>query len=528
MENNKLSWYAFICSSSQNPDFQVAAIDGHEALGTTYRFMLDLVSSNFNLDLSELITKTATLEMDPWGAGTSIFNGVITQAQSLRDVAGGKMLYRVVLEPKLAQLRYTILNKAYINDSTGLDTIDIIKQVLERNNLVDGKDFDLSKISATPRKRSLFMQYQESDLDFVTRWLEFEGMYYYFVQDYDKKTEKLFFIDNNSSFATDSIGLKYRPYGSIAMDQYKSSLTHFNEISNIVVKDVSLKNYDFRKSQDMVSANASNSSISWGQRMWFGDDLRANDEASHYASIRAEALNISHQLVEGICFATGLFPGSQISIEDHPRKNLNDKFRVISIHHQGSQAGFGIQKNEQDSSGEENFYTAKFTAIPEATPFRLQIQTPRPYISGYLPALVKSNITGAADLDEWGRYKVGLVFEEKGEVSIRVRMATPYNSPSDEGQTGLHFPLLPDSEVMLCFMDGNPDQPVIAGALNTSLSLSPVNHNNPTKNRLFSKLGNEIHMDDDDKTQGVRMRSSKGAGMMFIGSFGGDFEKNTS
>jgi type VI secretion system secreted protein VgrG len=524
MAQSELSWYQFSCSSSQKVDFQVASIDGQEALGTTYRFVIDLVSSNLHIDLGELIQKSATLVLSPWNATQTVFNGMITQAESFEHVAGEKMMYRVILEPRVAQLADSILNAAYSNDILGLSTADILKKILERNGFNNGVDFDLSKLSAPARKRVFVMQYQESDLDFMHRWCEFEGIFYYFIQDPDKKIEKIIFIDNNSSFSTNAVALKFRPYGSIAIDQYQSSLTKLSEAHRVVTREVHVQNYNFRKSQNDISAKKSDPNLSWGKRMWFGGDFRDNNEANHYAKIRFESLQVDQLKVTGRGFATGIYPGSKVSIDDHPRGNLNTSFRVTSVHHQGSQAGFGIQTRADATDVENNFYQSEFTAIPEATPFRMAIKTPRPMIAGYLPAIVQSDMRGNADLDRWGRYRVKLVFENSGEVSTRVRLATPYNSPSDLGQSGMHFPLLPHSEVMLAFMDGDPDQMVIAGALNNSQSLSPVNHNNPAKNRMLSKIGNEVHLDDDDKTSGVRIRSAKGSGMFFIGSFGGNFD----
>lgn len=524
MAQSELSWYQFSCSSSQKVDFQVASIDGHEALGATYRFVIDLVSSNLHIDLEEIIQKSATLVLSPWNAPQTIFNGIITQAESSENVAGEKMMYRVILEPRVTQLADSIINVAYSNDISGLSTADILKKILERNGLNHGVDFDLSKLSAPVRKRAFVMQYQESDLDFMNRWCEFEGIFYYFIQDTEKKIEKIVFVDHNSSFSTNAVSLKFRPYGSIAIDQYQSSLTRFGEIHRVVTREAHVQNYNFRKSQNEISAKKSDPKLSWGQRMWFGGDFRDNDEANHYAKIRIESLQLDKLKLRGQGFATGIYPGSKVSIADHPRGNLNTNFRVTAVHHQGSQTGFGVQTQASASESENNFYQSEFTAIPEATQFRMAIKTPRPMISGYLPAIVQSDMRGNADLDRWGRYRVKLVFENSGEVSTRVRLATPYNSPSDLGQSGMHFPLLPDSEVMLAFMDGDPDQMVIVGALNNSQSLSPVNHNNPAKNRMLSKIGNEVHLDDDDKTSGVRIRSAKGSGMFFIGSFGGNFD----
>jgi type VI secretion system secreted protein VgrG len=524
MAQSELSWYQFRCSSSQTVDFQVVAIDGYESLGSTYRFVIDLVSSNLQIDLDELIQKNASLVLSPWNASQSTFHGIITQVESSDHVSGEKMMYRVVLEPRVVQLAYSIRNVAYSDEMSGLATYDILKKILESNGLTNHIDFDLSKLNPISRKRSFVMQYQESDFDFMHRWLEFDGVFYYFVQDNVTNREKIVFIDNNITFPGDNKILKFRPYGSIAIDQYQNSLTHFNELHQVVIGKVHLQNYNFRKAQNKISIDTPAIGRDWGKRMWFGGDIRGLIEMADFVKLRLESLHVDKCQVKGKGFATGIYSGLKITIEDHPRENLNVSYRITEVHHQGSQAGFGLQSSLDSVERDDNFYQSSFTAIPEDTQFRLKMKTPWPSISGYLPGIIQSDLTGNADLDRWGRYKVKLVFEGSNNVSTRVRLATPFNSPSDVGNTGMHFPLLPGSEVMLTFMDGDPDQLVIIGALNNSQSLSPVNQDNPAKNRILSKIGNEVHLDDDDATSGVRIRSAKGAGLFFVGSFGGDFD----
>jgi type VI secretion system secreted protein VgrG len=107
MADSTLGWYALSTDSSQNTEFQVAAMDGVEALGETYYFDLDLVSPNFNLDLSELLGTGATFSFSPWGADQRYFHGVLTRIEAVREVDSGSMLYRARLEPHAAKWQTT-------------------------------------------------------------------------------------------------------------------------------------------------------------------------------------------------------------------------------------------------------------------------------------------------------------------------------------------------------------------------------------------------------------------------------------
>jgi uncharacterized protein involved in type VI secretion and phage assembly len=81
---------------------------------------------------------------------------------------------------------------------------------------------------------------------------------------------------------------------------------------------------------------------------------------------------------------------------------------------------------------------------------------------------------------------------------------------------------------MLAFMDGDPDQPVIVGVLNNSLYPSTVNNANNTVNRIVSRLGNELHMDDTVQTPGIRMQTPNGSGAVLLGAFGGQFGRDST
>jgi len=522
--STNLSWYTFTSDDKQNADFKVAAIDGYESLGNSYHFTIDLSSSNVDLDLLSLIGKPASLELAPWNGEKVFFYGIVTTAKSLGQIAGDNLLYRVELEPRLSKLRHNITNSAFAETSSSLTIADVIKKVLDRNGLTTNVDFDVSKLSAPVYKRSFIMQYQESDYDFLSRWLELEGVYYYFEHDSITKKEKIVFVDNTSHLTSDSIELNYRPFESVALDQYKTTLLEFFENRQAGTKSVVTKNYNFRQASNEIKAQVDNQAVAWGNRYWFGDNLTNNDQAQHYSKIREESINLRSTYFEGRAYAAGIKPGVKISVSAHCRNSLNASYRVIKVRHQGTQTGFGIQRSEKTSANiDENFYSVSFEAIPENNQFRLPLVTPRPRISGYLPARVQADVSGDVDLDEYGQYRVKLLFEQDDTVSVRVRMATPYNSPSETGHTGFHFPLLKDSEVALAFMDGDLDQPVIVGVFNNSLSLSPVNYSNPNKNRIVSKLGHEFHLDDESSTRAMRMHSAQGGGMMMIGSFGGNF-----
>ena len=532
MADSTLGWYAFNPVTSQQTDFQVAAFDGTERLGGAYCFDIDLVSSNFDLDLSEFVGTPAALSMQPWNGALRFFHGVVTAAEMVHTVAEDKALYRMRLEPRLSMLRQTVLNLAYLDSVNGLALSDLVQQVLNRQGLELGQDYQL-QLGTPITRRSFVMQYRETDLDFLTRWLEFEGAFYYFIQGDAQGQESIIFIDDVSALPPNTLDLKYRPGGGISMDQYATSLTKLGEARKAITQTVALLNYDYRHAQDLVDTTSDVQSPSWGQVFNYGDDLRNNDQANSYAGLRAQALDAQSQVFRGETFASGLTVGATISVTGHPRQAFNTNFMITQVRHRGTQAGFGV--SVPDAAGrpsDQNYYIAEFEAIVAQTPFRLQLQTPRPKVSGYLPAQIDSDDGQTAALDRYGRYKVQLLYDAAAHDTMKgsawVRLAAPYQGPGQTGDTGIHFPPSLGTEVMLAFMDGDPDQPVIVGVLNNSLYPSTVNNANNTVNRIVSRLGNELHLDDTVQTPGIRMQTPNGSGAVLLGAFGGQFGRDST
>ena len=520
-----MGWYVFDVSTSQNCDFQVISIDGIESLGKPYSFDVELVSSSYDLDLSQLIGLPATLTVQPpWGSSSSFYHGIITRIESLKVSNQGVMHYRVRLEPRYSRLKQTTLNYLYTNNIQGYALSDLINSVMGRQAFSSGSDYQVN-VASPAMTRDFVMQYCETDFDFLQRWIEYEGACYYFSQ--EATTEKIFFIDDVRSIPSKTHDLRYTPPGMFGVDQYGSSLLNLDSVQNLAIKTWEVDNYNYEKAQDLVTGTQVNADALWGNHFLFGGGLKENDVAQKYALYRGQASMAKTFTAHGKTFVSGIAPGDKVNVTEHPRKLLNAQYRVVSVRHLGSQGGFGLSTPAGDSDQEAlaTYYTAEIELIPVSTPFRLPLITPAPKIAGYLPGLIDGEGDGKVpELDKYGRYKVKFPFSfnsyDPGKASAWVRFASPFNGIGQYGNSGFHFPLLKGTEVMLVFEDGNPDLPAISGAMANSLAPNTVTDHNPTLNRIVSYSGNQMHLDDTSNTGGIRLLSSKGA-LFTLGAFGG-------
>jgi type VI secretion system secreted protein VgrG len=144
-----------------------------------------------------------------------------------------------------------------------------------------------------------------------------------------------------------------------------------------------------------------------------------------------------------------------------------------------------------------SFYRNSFRAIPASRAYRPPRITPRPRIHGLLSRVVKSNAVGRrARIDPKGRYTVQFHFDTaaggSAKASRPVRMAQPHAGPG----YGMHFPVKPGTEVLLGFIDGDPDRPIIVGAIPNESAPSPVTASNAHVNQIRTVSGIVVELDD--------------------------------
>jgi len=168
-------------------------------------------------------------------------------------------------------------------------------------------------------------------------------------------------------------------------------------------------------------------------------------------------------------------------------------------------SGLGAELAEGER---ETWYRNTFTVLPAEVQFRPERKTPKARFNGVLNAKIDAAGSGQyAELDEQGRYKIILPFDtsgrKDGKASAWVRMMQPYAGSGH----GMHFPLHKGTEVLLSFIDGDPDRPIIAGAVTNPETPSLVNADNQTKSRLVSASGNEFHMEDQAGKERILLNS---------------------
>lgn len=484
--------FSFVSEAYSDNPFEVVSLDGHEAISRLFQFDLVLVSDNAAIDFSAMLNRPACLRIHAAdGSGDAPYHGILSAFEQLHR-AGGYVFYRAVLAPRLSRLALFRVSDVYLDEQT----IPAIIEGVLHGSRVSRADYAMT-LTGAYRQRSFVCQYEETNLDFISRWMEKEGIHYYF--DHDNGHDRLMVIDRREALPMQAMRSAYRPVDELDAGIAPDSVQSFIHRRKPLPHRVLLQEYNYRKADLELLAEAVVDADGVGDFMIYGENFRDQEEGRRYAALRAEELVCAAHLYCGESTVAGLRSGRFMELAGHYRDDFNARYLVTEVQHSGSQAGAllaGI-RSPFSEEGKSTFYRNSFQAIPEMMQFRAARFTPRPKVAGTMSARIDSEGEGDhAEMDEFGQYKVQLPFDRPGKAanrgSARVRMASPY-SGSDHG---MHFPLYKGAEVLLSFTDGDPDQPVIMGSVPNSSNPSLVSNANAAANGISTKGGNQLYMGD--------------------------------
>ena len=505
MAENSKPKFLFESKAVDKNTFTVVKFKGTECLSTIYRFSITLISEKANLDLDSILQNPAefTIKRDD---GDIPFKGILSSFEQMHQAAG-IVFYRAELVPKLWWTTLTHCNQIFLNENAQ----GFIDGVLQKGGLKQGLNFDFKLQSSYPSWEYI-CQYNESHFNFVSRWMERYGMYYYFEQ--TDQGEKMIITDTHISHSPMSEGtsLSYSPPSNLDFTKREEIVKNFMLKQQPLPKKVLLKDYNYQKPSLEMTSEAEVSPHGMGEIYLYAEHFLTPSDGDKLAKIRAQEYICREKVFHGVSTVPYVRTGYVFELKDHYRQDFNQHYLTTEVTHEGSQeaylvSGLGLHLSE----GEDRlYYRNTFTCIPAATQFRAERKSFKPKFTGSMNAKVDASGSGKyAELDSQGRYKVILPFDESGrhngKATTWLRMAQPYGG-SDHG---MHFPLHKGTEVLLTCIDGDPDRPIIQAAVPNPETPSLVTDSSQTKCMITTGGQNHIHMEDQAGSERILMHTPK-------------------
>lgn len=424
----------------------ITRFDGSEGLSELFTFNIEAFSEAEDVDFDAALGAKCTVTVTS-SEKTRHFNGILVEAQwtGFRENLHS---YRLVLRPWLWLLSRVSDCRIFANKTAP----EIISDIFGKHGFATVE----KKLTENYKPIEYYVQYRETDLDFVTRVMEEFGIYYFFRHDDGDHT--LVLADAKSSHAPLPGGAKI-PFRQVeASRRREPHLSHWAPGRRFNTGRVVLNDYDYLKpSASLLSESESASGYQNSKLETFDYPGRyvEKSDGEKYAKVRLEAEQASDNRSQGVGTVVGLFPGALMTLSDHPAGSQNREYLVVRATHAVSTELF----RSGASSGGEETYSGRYEFLPSDKPFRALLLTPKPVVRG--PQTAKVVGDGEIDVDEHGRIIVQFHWDRKKDESRRVRIGQVW---SGKNWGGIFIPRV-GMEVIVEFLEGDPDQPLVVGTV---------------------------------------------------------------
>jgi type VI secretion system secreted protein VgrG len=480
-----VSDHDFLSAATPAADaLELESFSGQEELSSPFLYTLQFLSKDRKLDFKKLMGKAVTITIVLPDKSKRYICGLVT-----RFVESGydpkHTLYVAELRPWLWLLTLHADNRIFQNKSVP----EIIEEVFSDLGL---KDFKKS-LKGTYAKREYCVQYQESSFDFVSRLMEDEGIFYYFEHSDGKHMMVL--ADDSDGYATCTGSTEVR----MGLDDSPNCLRDCTFEETLVTTGYALTDYNFEIPSTDLFVKTGGGSPALVVYDHPGNYAKKND-GEKLAKLRIEAMEHAQKVLRASGNCRGFVVGGKFKLTKHDRADLNQEYVIRSVSHLADRGNYGNS----------------IEALPASVVFRPARRTRRQMALGSQTAVVVGKSGEEIWTDKYGRVKVQFPWDRKGKKdensSCWVRVTQHW---AGKGYGTFFLPRI-GQEVVIAFIDGNPDRPLITGAVYNAEQTVPYplpdNQTKSTTKSRTSKGGggfNEIRLEDKKDSEEIYIHAQK-------------------
>jgi len=475
-------------------------MSGTERLGRLFEYNLELASENPQIKAEDIVGKNVTIRLDLGAGRTRYFNGHVNRFIQL-TTAGQLARYRAIVVPWLWLLSRTADCRIFQERTVP----EIIKQIFRDRGFTNFED----GLTGSYRKWEYCVQYRETDFSFVSRLMEQEGIYYFFKHENGKHS--LVLADSYSAHEP------YPEFGELKYHSADKGTAEEECISDWMVEthlqpgSYALQDFDFTNTTKDLKAraikNRKHAHASFEIYDYPGEYTETG-VGEGYVRKRIEELQAQYEVATAESDSRGICTGFTFSLTDHPRSDQKREYLITS-------ANYTIQGDEIFSASggaSECIYSCSFTAIDSSQPFRSPRITAKPSISGPQTAIVVGLSDQEIYTDKYGRVKLKFHWDRYSKAdensSCWIRVAQVW---AGKKWGAMYIPRI-GQEVIVEFLEGDPDRPIITGRVYNAQAKPPYDLPN---NKTISTLKSNSSEDGQGFNE-IRFEDLKGEEQIFI------------
>jgi type VI secretion system secreted protein VgrG len=472
-------------------DVQVQSYRAREGISLPYEVEIEIATSDPSFRVEDCVRRRMLLEVSDAQGGVRHYDGLPDRVGFVA-AAGDRLFFQIRLRPALAALEHREGSRIF----QGKSPVDVVKEILEDA----GVDRDVEwRLRQTYAAREILCQYRETELNFMDRILEDEGIFYFFLHSADG--HKLVFADDPGAFTAQEgrapVVLSPRQGGAAGTQP----LLELRRTRTLRATEVVLRDYDFEKPDLPPTASMPAPGNVPIRHFQYPGGFTAGADGSRRARGRISALRGDADVCRGKSRAAGLACGTPVMVEGANEAFLNGEIVVTELRSEG-------RHGEEACENE-------FAAIPRGAPFAAPHRARRPKIRGVQAAVVTgpSNEPQAIHVDKYGRVKVRFLWDRSGKQDDT---SSSWLRVSQLGLGGSMALPRVGWEVSVAFLDGDPDRPVVLGRAYNAESTPPYAQPGAAADGSLKSMAtpggaghNEIKMSDTAGKQGMSISSQK-------------------
>ncbi len=425
---------------------------GHEGISRLFSFHLDLLSEKNSISFQDIVGQKITIRVTHFDGSERYFHGHVSRfAQGGSDARFSH--YQMEVVPWLWFLTRSADCKIFQN----MTIPDIIQKVFKDRGF---QDFKVS-LTASYQPREYCVQYRETDFNFVSRLMEQYGIFYFFQHEKSKHT--LVMGDSPSVFQACPGQSKVRyDLATGAMDT-SDVINGWHMEQEMRTGKYSLTDYNFETpSTSLLVGEPTVDSVGGNTAYEIYDypgEYLNQSQGSALTKIRMQEEEASHLVISGSGLCRAFTSGYTFEIDEHYRSDMNGTYLLTEVQHVASVSG----SYTLGTGGSGESYSNHFTCIQTKVPFRPARITPKPFVQGPQTALVVGKSGEEIWVDKYGRIKVQFYWDRVGNKnensSCWIRVSQPW---AGKNWGSIWIPRM-NQEVIVSFLEGDPDRPIITG-----------------------------------------------------------------
>jgi type VI secretion system secreted protein VgrG len=437
-------------------DLRVVKFTGVEAVSQHFRFDVTFLARERDVVTRDVVGRDATLSFQV-GEDVRHVHGIVSRIEEGEENKK-TVAYRLTIVPAVHRLQLRRTSRIFQEMSVP----DVIAAVLKAAN-VPSKAF-ATRLAASYAPREYCVQYRESDWDFIARLCEEEGITYVFLHEQD--AHLLVFADAPAAYpAIPGVGvIPFRPASDALVSGEGVSMIRLAE--QMVSDESVLRDYDFKKPGLKLEGKDESAPSSGLEVYDYPAEATDVDDAKRLAKLRLEEHATDRRVARGDANVPRLGPGTTFELSEHPLEVMNGHWLVVEVEHEGHEPGMA-------SGVVGTPYGNQFRAVPATTPIRPLRVTHRPIVHGAQTAKVVGPAGEEIHVDEHGRIKVQFHWDRLGKSddksSCWMRVAQAWAGPA----FGAVFIPRIGHEVLVSFLEGDPDRPLVTGSVYNGANVPP-------------------------------------------------------